>query len=158
MRGFLYGPFIGGRAAAGLFALRLAAGAALMFHGWAKIHNPTGWMGPASTVPGFMQALAAVAEFGGGLALVLGLLTTIAAFGIVCDMVGALALVHVPHGDPFVGMGGPSMELAILYLGMGLLFMLAGPGSWSLDALFFDHGRVAVDEHAPERIHIERAA
>src|SRR5687768_15157628 len=158
MRDFLYGPFLGGRAAVGLFALRAVAGAALMFHGWPKIQNPTGWMGPDSTIPGFLQALAAVAEFGGGFALIIGLLTTIAAFGIVCNMIGALAIVHIPKGDPFVSPGGSSMESAALYLAVGLLYMFAGPGTWSLDAMIFDRGRVAIDEHVGEPIHLDRAA
>ncbi len=60
------------RASLGLLALRLLAGVALMHHGWSKIQNPFGWMGPTATVPGFLQALAALSEFGGGLALALG--------------------------------------------------------------------------------------
>ena len=76
----LFGPFITGPGAVGLLVLRLVAGSALMLHGWPKIQNPFGWMPPQSPVPGILQALAALSEFGGGLALILGLLTPIAAF------------------------------------------------------------------------------
>ena len=158
MRDFFYGPFIGGRAAAGLFLLRLVAGSALILHGWPKVQNAMSWMPPQSPVPGWLQALAAAAEFGGGIALILGLLTTVAAFGVGCVMIGALALVHMPQGHPFVASGGPSMELAALYLAAACMFMLAGPGTWSLDALMLDRGRVAIDEHVPAHIHLDRAA
>ena len=48
--------------------VRLVAGTAFVLHGWPKIQNPTGWMGPDAPVPGALQAAAAVAEFGGGVA------------------------------------------------------------------------------------------
>ena len=55
------------RASLGLLALRLLAGIALMHHGWGKIQHPFGWMGPDAGTPAFLQALAALSEFGGGL-------------------------------------------------------------------------------------------
>src|SRR5438477_6850016 len=112
MRDFLYGPFLSGRAAASLFALRVVAGSALILHGLPKTQHLTSWMPSGSPVPGFVQALSPIAEVGGGLGLILGLLTPIAAFGIFCNMVAALSLVHIPHGDPFVSArpAAPSME------------------------------------------------
>src|SRR5690348_9489814 len=118
----LFGSFLGGRAALGLLIVRFIAGAALMFHGWGKIQTPFSWMPPDAPVPGFLQFLAALSEFGGGLALILGLLTPIAAFGIACTMAFALFAVHLKSGHPFVSMtGGPSYELAAAYLGTALL-------------------------------------
>ena len=35
--------------------------------------GPFGWMGPEAPVPGFLQGMAVLAEFGGGLALILGI-------------------------------------------------------------------------------------
>jgi putative oxidoreductase len=52
-------------------------------------------------------------------------------------MVVAIGMVHVPKGDPFVGQGGASWELAAVYLACGILFLLLGPGRISLDALLF---------------------
>jgi putative oxidoreductase len=118
--------------------LRLVMGAAFLFHGWPKIHNPLGWMGPDSPVPAVFQALAALAEFGGGMALILGLLTRLASLGIATNMVVALAMVHLPNGDPFVGKPGtPSFEPAAVYLACAVLFLLLGPGRVSLDAFLF---------------------
>jgi putative oxidoreductase len=91
--------------------------------------------------PGFLQAAAAACELGGGALLVLGLFTRIAAVLLAGVMVGALALHHIPHGDPFVNPKGPSFELAAAYLAVAVLFLAAGPGRFSLDALFF--GRAA---------------
>ena len=131
----LFPAFVSGRGAVGLLILRLVAGAALMQHGWPKIQHAFGWMGPDAAVPGIFQALSALAEFGGGLALILGLLTPIAAFGIACNMAVAIFMVHVPHGDPFVGAPGkPSFEPAIGYFAIGCMYMLVGPGTLSLDA------------------------
>src|SRR6266511_1047602 len=78
-----------GRASSlGLLAVRVAAGSAFMFHGWSKIKDPFGWMG--DKVPGVLQAAAAVAEVGGGLAWILGLLTPVFSFLILCTMSVAL--------------------------------------------------------------------
>lgn len=133
----LYPGFPAGRQAVGLLCLRLVAGAALMHHGWPKIQHAFNWMGPEAPVPGILQALAAFAEFGGGLGLIVGLLTLIAAFGIACTMAVAIVTVHIPHGDPFVSSAGKSYEPAAGYLAIAILFMLAGPGALSLDALLF---------------------
>jgi putative oxidoreductase len=133
----LYASFVTGPGAVGLLVLRVAVGAAFMLHGWPKIQNPFGWMPPAAGMPGFLQALAALSEFGGGLAWILGLLTPIASLGILCTMAVA-AYTHFSRGDPFVASGGgPSYELALAYFAVALTLMLVGPGALSLDALLF---------------------
>lgn len=137
MRRF-FGDFIGGRAALGLLIVRVIFGLGIMLHGWPKIQNPMGWMGPDAPVPGIFQALAALAEFGGGIALILGLLTPLAMLGLAINMLVAIFMVHVRAGDPFVSpTGGRSWEMAALYLGVALLVLLAGPGRLSLDAQIF---------------------
>jgi len=139
----LFGEFIGGRGAIGLLIVRLIFGLGIMLHGWPKIQKPLSWMGPEAPVPGFLQLLAAVSEFGGGLALIIGLLTPLAMFGLACTMLVAIFTVHVPRGDPFVNSRGPSFELAALYLAISLLIMLSGPGMLSLDARLFARRRRA---------------
>ena len=128
-------------ASIGLLALRLVAGLAFIHHGWGKIQNPFGWAGEDSTIPGFLLALAALSEFGGGIAWILGLLTPLASFGLLCTMSYATWF-HVSSGDPFVGMGR-SYEPALVYAMVALLFLLAGPGRLSLDALIFRRSKKA---------------
>ena len=117
MRYLFYCDTVGPIGSVGLLLLRLVMGVAFLFHGWPKIQNPWDWMGAEAQVPAILQGLAALAEFGGGLGLIAGLLTRLAALGMLSNMTVALGLVHLPHGDPFVGKpGGRSYELAAIYL------------------------------------------
>ena len=102
-----------------LLLIRVVAGLAFMLHGWGKIQNPFGWMGPDAFAPGVFQALAAVSEFGGGLAWVLGLLTPLAALGIASTM-SVEFYVH-----------------ATVYFCIAVLLIALGPGRLSLDRALF---------------------
>jgi putative oxidoreductase len=124
------------RTSLGLLFLRVLAGVAMMIHGWSKIQSPLNWMGPDAAIPGALQALAALAEFGGGLAWILGLVMPLASFGLACTMAVAVYFHAVVRGDPFVGQGG-SYELASVYFVIALLFLLSGPGRYSLDQKIF---------------------
>lgn len=117
------------RASLGLLLLRVVAGSAMASHGWNKIQNPFHWMDKApSPPPAFLQFLAALSEFGGGIALVLGALTVVASMGIAFTMVEAVRM-HVAGGDPF-----QKWELALLYFAIAVLFICVGPGRISVDA------------------------
>ena len=121
-----------------LLLLRVVAGLAFVLHGWGKIQNPFGWMGPDGFAPGIFQALAALSEFGGGLAWILGLLTPLASLGVASTMAVAFSFHAVVRGDPFVSMtGGPSFELAAVYFCIALLLIAMGPGRLSLDRPLF---------------------
>jgi putative oxidoreductase len=133
-----FGPFIAGRPALALLFLRVVFGLALIIHGFPKIQHPFNWMGPQAPVPGFLQFLAALSEFGGGIALVLGLLTSLASLGIFCTMLFAILMVHLRAGQPFVDpAGGPSFELPSHYLIIALALIIGGPGNLSLDSRIF---------------------
>lgn len=150
----LFAQFVGPPGAVGLLILRLVTGLAFVFHGWAKIQSPFSWMGADSWAPAVLQALAAVAEFGGGLALILGFLTPLACFGLVCVMTTALCTVHLPKGDPFIafpGWHGGSFELPLDYLAIALALMMVGPGRYSLDALLFGKKSPSGKFEKPER-------
>jgi len=125
-------------ASSALLFVRLVAGVAFVLHGWGKIQNPMGWMGPESPVPGFFQLLAAVSEFGGGIAWIIGFLTPFASFGIACTMAVAVFMHMVVMKDPFVNMtGGSSFEPALGYLATAILILVIGPGKFSIDAKVF---------------------
>lgn len=124
------------RVSIGLLLLRLVFGIAFILHGWGKIQAPMSWMGPDAPVPGFLQFLAAFAEFGGGIAIILGALTPLASLGLICTMVVAV-FVHVGKGDGFVG----GFEPALVYLCISIMFLLAGPGRYSVDAFMDDKFR-----------------
>ncbi len=123
------------KASTGLFLFRIVVGLAFMFHGWGKIQNPMNWMGENGP-PAILQLLAAVSEFGGGLAWILGLLFPLSSLGIFFTM-GFATYVHaVVKGDPFVGHEG-SFEPALVYMMIALMFILVGPGKFSLDSKIF---------------------
>ena len=123
-----------------LFLIRLIVGAAFVFHGWGKIQSPFGWIPPEAPVriPGFFQFVAALSEFGGGIAFILGFLTPVASLGIGCTMAVAVYMHLIVRGDPFVNpTGGPSYEPALVYLGIALIILVLGPGRFSLDKKIF---------------------
>lgn len=146
----VFGSFVTGWSATGLLIVRLVFGLGLLLHGLQKIQSPggpMGWMKPPAPVPGVFQGLATLSEFGGGLALILGLLTPLAALGIAFTMLVATYTVHFKMGGPFVGAPGkPSFESSADYLAVALLMLFTGPGDLSLDALIFSKKAQATDE------------
>jgi putative oxidoreductase len=84
-------------------------------------------------LPSVMTYLAIAGELLGGLGLVVGLLTPIAAFGVACTMLVAVLGVHLKHGL-FAANGG--FEYPLTLLSTALWFMAAGAGPYSLDAVW----------------------
>ena len=134
----LFGRFATGRFAAGLLVLRIVLGSGIAAHGFQKFQaGPFSWFGPGG-IPWPMQGLATLAEFGGGLGIAFGLVTPLAAFGVLCAMCFAMFKVHLPAHEPYVSLsGGPNYELCAHYLVAALAVLLAGPGVCSLDYLLF---------------------
>lgn len=123
---------------AALLLVRVVVGLAMILHGWSKIQHPFGWMGADSTMPAVLQSLAAVSEFGGGMALISGLLVPLASFGIACTMAVAFYTMAFKMSAPFVAASrGPSSELPAVYFCIAVLLIALGPGRYSLDRLFF---------------------
>jgi putative oxidoreductase len=139
MKRFFSVPEQGSFASLALLLLRVVAGLAFMFHGWGKIQSPMAWMGPEAPIPGVFQGLAALSEFGGGLAWILGLLTPLASLGIAITMAVAFSFHAFQRGDPFVatGPGSPSSELAAIFFCIAFLLLAVGPGRFSLDRTLF---------------------
>lgn len=123
-------------ASAALLLLRVVAGFAFVVHGYGKIQDPFGWLGPEAFAPGVFQALAALSEFGGGLVWILGLLTPLASLGLACTMGVAVYYHLVVRGDPFVATSlAPAAESAAVYFCVATVLLALGPGRYSLDAL-----------------------
>jgi putative oxidoreductase len=76
----------------------------------------------------------ATLELVGGIALILGILTRPIALLLALDMIGALALVHLPYGI-FVANNG--YELVLLLGAAALAISLIGPGRASMDHALF---------------------
>lgn len=139
-----YPLFATGRTALGLLVLRVVGGVAMAFHGWGKIQKPTTWMDGKFDEPAAapLQALAAVSEFVGGIALAVGLMTPLWCLGILATMAVALEH-HIGRGDPFVikGSAKGTWELAGIHATIATAVLLAGPGRWSLDFFLFGRRR-----------------
>jgi len=76
-----------------------------------------------------MGYLIGMAQFAGGLAVLSGVLFRLGAACIAVVMLGAIFLVHLPNGFD-IGKGGA--EYALTQLLLAVVFLLAGPGSYSL--------------------------
>ena len=132
--------------ALGLLILRLVIGLTMAAHGAQKLFGwwggpgMKGWTGAMNHMrirPATPWAWAsAIAEFGGGLGLALGLLTPLPSFAIAGSMLVAVALVHLPKGF-FNSKGGFEFNLSILAAVAAVAF--AGPGAYSLDAALGIH-------------------
>jgi len=124
--------------------LRLALGVVFFAHGAQKMMGWWGGYGFSGTMHGFEHGgipavfafLAIAAEFFGGLGLILGLFGRVAAFGIACVMVVAIAKVHAVNGFFMNWAGrqkGEGFEYHVLVLAMTAAIMIAGSGAWSVD-------------------------
>lgn len=129
--------------------VRLTLGVIFVAHGAQKVLGWFGGAGWSGTIEAFAKqgmpapvtALIMIAEFFGGLGVLFGCLTRIAAFGPAIVMTGAIVLVHLKNGfflNWFLVPGkGHGMECNLAYLAMAVAVMLAGPGALSVDEAVF---------------------
>lgn len=84
--------------------------------------------------PDTFAYMVGITEFFGGVLLVVGLLTFVAALGLLIDM--AVAIATVSHAFSFFSQTkvGYGWELNLALIGLAAALLIMGPGAWSLDA------------------------
>jgi len=128
-----------------LTLLRLVMGVIFFAHGAQKTFGWFGGYGFSGTMGFFTQMmhipapfafLAICAEFLGGLGLIMGALGRIAAFGIACNMVVAVLMVH-GHVGFFMNWSGQQkgegFEYHLLAIAIAVVLMARGSGAFSVD-------------------------
>jgi putative oxidoreductase len=125
--------------------LRLVLGIVFFAHGAQKLlgwFGGPGFSGSMGLFTGYLHIpapfafLAIAAEFFGGLGLILGFLTRIAAFGIAMNMVVAIAMVHSSFGFFMNWTGtqkGEGFEYHLLALAITAFLIIRGAGALSVD-------------------------
>jgi putative oxidoreductase len=135
--------------------LRLVLGVIFFAHGaqkmlgWFGGYGFTGTMGFFTSVmhiPALFAFLAICAEFFGGLGLILGFLTRIAALGVFSNMIVAIAMVHGQFGFFMNWTGaqkGEGFEYHLLVLAVTTFLMIRGAGAASIDRMLSSPARQA---------------
>src|SRR3989441_11469470 len=120
-----------------LLALRIALGAVFLTHGLGKRKM---WsMQPSAQLPASMLRnlrILSIAEPAGGLGVLFGFLTQLAALGLVIAMLGALQFLITKVHRNFTGENtGWEFEFMLLIVALALVIM--GGGKYALDRLVF---------------------
>jgi len=125
--------------------LRLVLGVVFFAHGaqkalgWFGGYGFSGTMGfftQQAHIPAVFAFLAICAEFLGSIGLLLGLLGRIAAFGIACNMVVAIVMIHRHFGlfaNWYGSQKGEGYEYHLLAIAIALAIMIKGSGALSVD-------------------------
>jgi len=130
---------------------RLVLGIVFFAHGAQKM---LGWYGGSGfnptlqvftkqlRIPAPLAVLVMSAELFGGLGLVVGLLSRIAALGVVLTMIGAVALVHWRYGllmNWYGNQEGHGIEYHLLAFALALVVVIEGAGAFSVDHILYQH-------------------
>jgi len=125
-----------------VFLLRIILGLIFFIHGSQKVLGIFGGNGLTATtqyfqsnmnIPLFFGYIASFTEFLGGIALLIGLFTRLAALGISINMFVAILVVHIEAG--FFNPNGYEYPLTLLFI--SVVIILTGPGTFSLDHYVF---------------------
>jgi putative oxidoreductase len=131
----LLGPASPRQLSLGIALVRIITGCVFAAHGYQKffIFGLDGATGAFTQMgipaPGITAPLVAILELGGGIALILGLLTRLAALGLAINMLGAIFLVRLKGG--FFIPNGAEYEIVLCVACIGLV--IAGAGALSVD-------------------------
>jgi putative oxidoreductase len=125
----------------GLLIIRLAIGLMIFAHGWnhffggGRLPGAGRWFDSLGIRPGIFHAwVTALTEVAAGLMFAAGLLTPLAAAGIIGIMTVAGLVVHRKNGF-FITKEGYEYVLVISLVAAGI--SAVGPGRWSLDSALF---------------------
>jgi putative oxidoreductase len=142
------------------FLLRVLLGVVFFPHGAQKVLGWFGGYGFSGTmgfftgmlhVPALFAFLAVAAEFAGAIALILGLLTRVAALGIAANMLVAVAMVHWQYGLFMNWAGnqkGEGFEFHLLAIGVAVVLIIRGGGKWAADTAIENSLRATALERA----------
>lgn len=129
---------------ASIVVLRIALAISFIAHGSQKLFGAFGGGGLSGTAeymtsvganPGMLSAIAAgVVEFGGGIAVGLGLAARPACLALAMDMVGAVILTNWDNGF-FAEKASGGWELNLILFSAALSVALTGAGRISIDSL-----------------------
>ena len=120
-----------------LLILRIAGSVPVLYHGSAILFGTFGGPGPQNFAafihqPAVVGYLVGLAQFAGGLAILLGALQRVGAVCVIIVMIGAIFLAHLPHGFD-ISKGGYEHALTVLLISLSLL--ISGPGAYSLSGI-----------------------
>ncbi len=125
--------------------IRVMLGIVMFPHGAQKLFGLFGGYGFSASlgiftdkmhIPAFFAFLAIMAEGLGSMGLIIGFLTRVAAFGILCNMIVAIWMVHWPNGffmNWFGTQKGEGFEYHLLAIAICLALLISGGGKWSVD-------------------------
>ena len=129
------------------FIMRITLGLVMFPHGAQKLlgwfggygfSSTIGFMGEKLGLPAPVATLVILGESLGALALIFGFFSRFMAFGMAMIMIGAIAMVHLPHGffmNWFGNQTGEGYEYHLLVIGLSLAIMVNGSGRLSIDRL-----------------------
>lgn len=115
----------------GLLLIRLGIGGIFLSHGWSKLANIEGTISFFSQlgIDPILTYIVAIAEFLGGISMILGLFTRWSGIGLAFIMAGAILLLKI--GDGFSG----EYELILLLSSLGV--SLSGSGAYSIEKTLY---------------------
>ena len=130
-----------------LTVIRVILGFVMLAHGSQKLlgwfggygfHGTMGYFTGSLGIPAPFAFLAIVAEFFGGLGLIVGLLGRVAAVGVTSTMIVATLMSHLSNGFFMNWSGsqkGEGFEYHLLAIAMGLAVLIKGSGALSFDRM-----------------------
>jgi putative oxidoreductase len=151
----------------GMFWVRLPLGLSMVIHGWGKVSNVPGFLQYCDNlgIPPALAYCAMAGEFFGGLGVIFGCLSRIAAFGTASVMIVAAVMRHMIPGYGYLmdwhagtPWGAEGYEFHTLAIGMSLGIIFAGAGVLSIDYWWAQYlakrtERPGLGEPAQVRVH-----